>query len=261
MSLVRSTRSSFLSIASCLLCSHKVFTIFRCACVFVCVSLSISLRFCDSFCLPCISSFPHFTTSVHSSLSSRIQSPNSLSQNRATNGQFPTQMFQTERSIYVYNEQLLNDNLRHIGWNFPVSARNECIYCVEFNWNEHGYGYGCMSCWFKFVVRLPNGFLPFDDAFHYSRIENKKQKKLSYRGMNIIVNKWPNKERGAREEHQTLTDQGYKSFSFPFSFSLKWWNRHETGSSFRASSIFCHQLCSAECVCVCLFMLELLPPI
>lgn len=50
-------------------------------------------------------------------------------------------------------------------------------------------------------------------------------------------NKWPKKKRGARAEHRTLTDQGCMPSS------LKWRNRHETGSPFRASSIL--QLCSA----------------
>lgn len=70
---------------------------------------------------------------------------------------------------------LLNDNLRHIGWNFPVSAQTECIYCIELKWVWVWVWVWVSVCVcdvdINSLFACQTEFLPFDDAFHYFWIE------------------------------------------------------------------------------------------
>lgn len=145
-----------------LFCSYKVFTIFRC------LPLPLSLPVCVfhfrfRFVFDCIEFLLVFCLFLprciccRSPVASRRQTVYHKMGQRTGN-------FQLECTM------LFNDNLRHIGWNFPVSAQTECIYCIELRY-PYPWVSECVWCWYKFVVRLPNGFLPFDDAFHYFWIE------------------------------------------------------------------------------------------
>lgn len=174
----------------------------------MCASLSISLCSCDSFC----SLFLSCSLCFHMLAQARCASSRRTVYHKIGQRTGNFQLNYSKRSdlfICTTNNRSMT-TYGTLAENFPASARTEiqcvCVCSIQLKW-VRACVCASVSCWFEFVVRLPNGFLPFDDAFHYIWLEMKRANSRE-----IHIAKW--------------TDQGYKLFS------LKRRNWHETGSSF-----------------------------